>query len=238
MKQYGLVLFDIDGTLTRSQHGFIPFNEAFLKTFGFAGDIRTVIPDGNTDPLIVEEIFAKAGRRPQDGEAWEQTFATNLRDSYARAIREGRTTVRVLAGVLELVQALGNFPGLYPGIVTGNFEVTARIKLEAAGLSGYFPVGAYGSDARNRTDLPRIARRRWEEMVGASLGPERCVVVGDTPKDLEAARANRMKCVLVGTGRYPGEQLLSCGPDACLKDLSDTDAAIGTLLALLQIPVG
>ncbi|MBI2358049.1 MAG: HAD family hydrolase [Deltaproteobacteria bacterium] len=238
MKQYGLILFDIDGTLTRTQNGFLPFNEAFLKTFGFAGDIRTVVPDGNTDPLIVEEIFAKAGRKLEAGEAWRQTFAVDLRDSYARAVEEGRTTVRALPGALELVRALGNIPGLYSGIVTGNFELTARWKLEAAGLGGYPPLGACGSDACDRADLPRIAKGRCEEMVGAPFGPERCVVVGDTPKDLEAARANRMKCVLVGTGRFSPAQLRLCGPDACLHDLADTDAATGALLALLQNPVG
>ena len=55
-----LILFDIDGTLTRSQNGHIPFNEALLKTFGVYGDIRTVVPDGNTDPRIVEDIFSTA----------------------------------------------------------------------------------------------------------------------------------------------------------------------------------
>lgn len=238
MKPNGLILFDIDGTLTRTRNGFVPFNEAFLRTFRFPGDIRTVIPDGNTDPLIVDEIFANSGRNPEEGEARQQTFPIHLRDSYARAVRERRTTVRALPGVLELVEALGEIPGVYLGVVTGNFEGTARIKLEAAGLGSYLRVGVYGSDARNRADLLRIARRRWEETAGIPFGPQRCVVVGDTPKDLEAARANRMKCVLVGTGRYSGEQLRACGPDACLKDFSDTDAAVRTLLTLLRFPAG
>lgn len=234
MKQAGLILFDIDGTLTRSRNGFIPFNEAFLKTFGFPGDIRSVIPDGNTDPLIVDEIFAKAGRKPGAGEAWEQTFAINLRDSYARAIREGRTTVRALPGALELVQALGSFPRVYPGIVTGNFEATARMKLEAAGLGGYLRLGAYGSDARERTDLLQIAKKRWDERAGEPFAPERCIVVGDTPRDLDAARVKRMKCVLVGTGRYAVDVLLSGGPDACLPDFKNTAATVETLLGLLE----
>jgi phosphoglycolate phosphatase-like HAD superfamily hydrolase len=55
-----LILFDIDGTLTRTENGYIPFNEAIFNTFGFDGDIRTVVPDGNTDPLIVQDIFIKA----------------------------------------------------------------------------------------------------------------------------------------------------------------------------------
>src|SRR6266511_1575013 len=101
-----LVLFDLDGTLTRTQNGYAPFNEAILKTFGVAGDIRSVIPDGNTDPQIVREIFAKANveMKIDDGQ-WGQ-FAKNLRRSYTRALREGTTTVRSLHGALELLATL------------------------------------------------------------------------------------------------------------------------------------
>lgn len=60
MEQTRLIFFDIDGTLTCSHNGFIPFNEAILKSFGFPGGIRTVVTDGNTDPLSLEEIFAVA----------------------------------------------------------------------------------------------------------------------------------------------------------------------------------
>jgi phosphoglycolate phosphatase-like HAD superfamily hydrolase len=113
--------------------------------------------------------------------------------------------------------------------VTGNFEVTAAIKLETAGLASYLGRGAYASDSSNRADLPAIAKRRWEELSGRELRPEDCVVIGDTPRDLEAARHNRMKCVLVGTGRYPVEDLLYWQPDGCLADLTDTESVIAVL---------
>lgn len=219
-----LILFDIDGTLTRTQNGYVPFNQAILQTFGIAGDIRTVVPDGNTDPRIVEEIFAaaKVEIRISD-ESWEQ-FAANLRLSYANAVREGTITVRALPGVMELVKALSSDKTFYQGVVTGNFAVTARVKLDAAGLASYLCVGAYGSDSPYRPDLPNIAKRRWEQVTGQSIDPGRCVIVGDTPKDLEAARENQMKCVLVGTGRYPVEELEYYKPDATVADLTDTEA--------------
>lgn len=233
LKKAGLILFDIDGTLTRSHNGYLPFNEAFFNTFGFAGDIRTVVPDGNTDPLIIDEIFVRAGRKPPTADGWHDSFAVNLRESYARSIAEGRTTVRALPGVSELVRALANGGDLYPGIVTGNLEVTARLKLEAAGLESYLPFGAYGSDARERTQLPRIARRRWEKKAGVPLASQRCIIVGDTPKDLAAARENGMPCVLVATGRNSMEALRACAPDACLPDLRDTFGAVSTFFKLL-----
>lgn len=236
MTKAALILFDIDGTLTRSHNGYLPFNEAFEKTFGLPGDIRTVVPDGNTDPMIVGEIFARAGLSPAAGDGWRERFAANLRDSYARAIGEGKTTVRALPGALELVRALAEVPELYQGIVTGNFEVTARLKLEAAGLGGYLPLGAYGSDAADRVELPRIARRRWEKRAGVSISQERCVIVGDTPKDLAAARENRMRCVLVATGRYAEAELRARAPDACLPNLAAPGEAVATLRRLLALP--
>ncbi|HEY7318312.1 MAG TPA: HAD family hydrolase [Candidatus Binatia bacterium] len=227
-----LILFDLDGTLTRTQNGYAPFNEAIRETFGVAGDIRSVIPDGNTDPQIVREIFARANLSLQIADNQWVQFAASLRRAYADALRAGMITVRALPGALELLAALSANEGFNQGVVTGNFEVTAQIKLEAAGLHSYLCRGAYASDSSHRPDLPRIAKARWEEHSGKSLGPEQCVIIGDTPNDLDAARQNNMKCVLVGTGRYPLEELQYWEPDACLPDLTDTREVINILLSL------
>jgi phosphoglycolate phosphatase len=227
-----LVLFDIDGTLVRTHNGYIPFNQAILQTFGVAGDIRSVIPDGNTDPRIVEEIFAGAKLEvPIAAEPWQE-FAMSLQRNYAHALQNGTTTIRALPGVVALLQSLSGSDALDQGVVTGNFKVTARVKLEAAGLDSYLRLGAYGCDSPHRPDLPAIARARWEQSLEKAIRSEHCVIVGDTPKDLEAARANRMKCILVGTGRYPMEELLYSEPDACLADLSDTAAVMKLILDL------
>lgn len=227
-----LILFDLDGTLTRTQNGHAPFNEAILETFGMVGDIRSVIPDGNTDPQIVREIFAKTNvEMGIDDGRWRQ-FAESLQRSYSHALRQGTTTVRALPGALELLAALSAKEEFGQGVVTGNFEVTAQIKLEAAGLHSYLCRGAYASDSSHRPDLPKIAKARWEQLTGKSLRLEQCVIIGDTPKDLDAARQNDMKCILVGTGRYPVEELRYWSPDACLSDLIDTREVIRILLNL------
>jgi phosphoglycolate phosphatase len=224
-----LILFDIDGTLTRTQNGYIPFNEAIFNTFGIDGDIRTVVPDGNTDPLIVQDIFTKANVTfAFDDAAWRQ-FTINLRERYHHHVLNGTTTVRPLPGAAELLRALTANEGFCPSVVTGNFEITANIKLEAAGLAPYLCRGAYASDSQHRPDLPAIAKRRREETTEQPLRPEHCVVIGDTPKDLEAARENHMRCVLVGTGRYPIEELQYWEPDGCLADLTDTNSVLSML---------
>jgi phosphoglycolate phosphatase-like HAD superfamily hydrolase len=224
-----LILFDIDGTLVRTQNGYLPFNEAVFKTFGIDGDIRTVIPDGNTDPLIVEDIFSRAQVAIDCQEGDWQRFTVFLRECYHHHVRQGTTTICALPGAIALVRELSLSDHLTPSIVTGNFEVTAEIKLEAAGLAPYLRRGAYASDSRHRIDLPAIAKRRCEERLGREIAPDHCIVIGDTLKDLTAARHNRMKCILVGTGRYPIEELLYGAPEACLPDLTDT-AAIMNLL--------
>jgi phosphoglycolate phosphatase-like HAD superfamily hydrolase len=227
-----LILFDIDGTLTRTQNGYLPFNEAILMTFGIAGDIRTVVPDGNTDPRIVKDIFAKVNLTLEIGDEDWRRFTVNLRERYQHHVRHGTTTVRPLPGAAELLQSLFANENFRASVVTGNFEVTARVKLEAAGLAPYLERGAYASDSEHRPDLPAIAKERWQQQSGCTMAPARCVVIGDTPHDLEAARQNEMKCLLVGTGRYPVEELLYCQPDACLTDLSDTKAVLATLANL------
>jgi phosphoglycolate phosphatase-like HAD superfamily hydrolase len=227
-----LILFDIDGTLARTQNGYVPFNRAIVETFNVAGDIRSVLPDGMTDPRILEEIFAKARMEITVSADHLVQFALNLRKTYMGALGEGTTTIRALAGVPELLERLSLLGIVSQGVVTGNFEVTARIKLEAAGLASHLTFGAFASDSCHRPDLPAIAKQRWQATAGREIRPEYCVIVGDTPKDLEAARANGMKCLLVGTGRYPVEELQYYAPDACVADLTDTAAITELLLQL------
>jgi phosphoglycolate phosphatase len=224
-----LILFDIDGTLTRTENGYLPFNEAIVKTFGFYGDIRTVVPDGNTDPLIVQDIFTKANVAFDFHDAIWREFTINLRERYHHHVIQGTTAIQALPGVAELLRALAATEDICPSVVTGNFEVTAEIKLEAAGLAPYLCRGAYASDSPSRADLPAIAKRRREQITGCLLRPEDCIIIGDTPKDLEAARHNRMKCILVGTGRYPMEDLRYWEPDGCLADLTDTQSVLSML---------
>ena len=230
-----IVFFDIDGTLLRSQDGHIAFNEAILKTFGIPGDIRTIRPDGKTDPMILKEIFDVAGHEVACEPADWRKFSVHLKESYTRAISQGPTRVRALPGVPELVSELSRLPDLCLGVVTGNMEVTARLKLQAAGVGEHIGPGAFGSDSAVRNDLPAIAMERWRRHLNLPVESEHCVIVGDTPRDLEAARTNSMKCLLVATGRYnPLEELRKVEPDCLLPDFSDTRAAVEALLTLFR----
>lgn len=224
-----LILFDIDGTLTRTENGYIPFNEALLQTFGHNGDIRTVVPDGNTDPLIVQDIFAKANLACDfEATVWQQ-FTVNLHERYHHHVCQGTTKVHALPGAAALLRLLAAGEDFCPSVVTGNFEVTAEIKLQTAGLMPYLRRGAYASDSHRRSALPALAKARCEQITGSVLLPDSCIIVGDTPNDLQAARDNQMKCILVGTGRYPIEELRYWQPDGCVANLVDTDEMLELL---------
>ncbi len=233
--QHKIIFFDLDGTLLRSQDGHIAFNRAILDTFGFPGDIRTIRPDGKTDPQILREIFDVARREVYWGPADWQTFSARLEECFTEAISQGSTRVRALSGVPELVRELSRLPDFHLGVVTGNMEVTARLKLQAAGIGEYLGTGAFGSDSAARNELPKIAMKRWSCCLKLPVESSDCVVVGDTPRDFEAARVNKMKCLLVATGRsHPIGELRKLQPDYLLPDFSDTQGAVDALVGLFE----
>jgi len=118
----------------------------------------------------------------------------------------------VVPGMAGLVPWLGSRDEVTLGLVTGNYEPVARIKLARAGLGRWFrsAPGGFGSDSEDRAALPGIARRR-----AGHVPREQAVVIGDTPRDIACARADGVRCVGVSTGQYSREEL------------SDADAVAG-----------
>lgn len=123
----------------------------------------------------------------------------------------------VLPGVRELLGWLSGRGDVRLGLVTGNFEPVARLKLARAGIGGHFPSGqgAFGSDAEDRAALPAIARRRAGRG-GAPHPRDRTIVIGDTPRDIACARADGLRCMAVATGPYEVAQL--AGADIVAAD--------------------
>jgi phosphoglycolate phosphatase-like HAD superfamily hydrolase len=126
----------------------------------------------------------------------------------------------VLDGVAELLPKL-LAEGYLLGLVTGNLEAAAHIKMHRGKLNPFFSFGAYGSDSSDRAEVTRIALRRAALVFGAELGPERCVVVGDTPHDADAAHAAGIACVGVASHNFNAEQLREGGADWVIESLKD-----------------
>ena len=109
-------------------------------------------------------------------------------------------------------------------------EAGARIKLGPTGLWPYFRVGAYGSDDPDRTRLPAIAAARVERLTGAPVSMAQLTIIGDTPLDVECARACGAVAVAVATGQHGFDELRACGPDLIFRDFGDVPAAVARLV--------
>jgi phosphoglycolate phosphatase-like HAD superfamily hydrolase len=222
-----LILFDIDQTLMYTAGaGMRCMRRAIREVTGLELDHVHVEPDGKTDPLILHEVMQALGfdRPGVEVEVW-QRYAGHLGDELSRA--DERRTLK--PGVPALLEQLSSRPDIYLGILTGNLEATARIKLDAFELTRYFPIGAYGSDSPDRCALGHIALQRAQRYFGVAFEPARCWVVGDTCRDVAAARALGSRALAVATGSASVADLQACGADVVYADLANTAAVMGTL---------
>lgn len=129
--------------------------------------------------------------------------------------------VSVLPGVRPLLETLGTQPDIQLALLTGNLEPMAHLKLEAVGLDGYFPFGAFGSDDEDRNKLPAVALARAHTHTGRWFPPESVFIIGDTVHDVTCSRSIGCRTVIVCTGTYSRQELEPHGPDLLLDDLSD-----------------
>jgi phosphoglycolate phosphatase-like HAD superfamily hydrolase len=230
-----LVLFDIDGTILLTDGaGRRAIHRALLELVGAAGPIGDHRFDGKTDPQIVRELLSLAGHGDTGMQERIQAVCTRylelLEDELMRP-----TQTRVMAGVRELLAALVEpeaAGAALVGLLTGNLERGAALKLRSAGIDpARFAVGAYGSDAPDRPLLPAIARTRAESLTGRPIAGADVVVIGDTPDDVACARPIGARTVAVATGRYDVGSLAAAGATHVFADLSDTTAVLDALFA-------
>jgi phosphoglycolate phosphatase-like HAD superfamily hydrolase len=222
-------LFDVDGTLiTARGAGRRALGVALAKTFGTTGPIQRYDFRGKTDPCIVRDLMLAAGVPEADIRARLAACFAAYVEALEEAVGDGGR-VEVMPGVADLVRVLGEEAGSIVGLLTGNIEAGARVKLATTGLLPYFRVGAYGSDDPDRARLPAIAAARVERLTGRPVRFDEMVIIGDTPLDVECARACGATAVAVATGQHALEELAACGPDLLFPDFSDVAAALGAL---------
>ncbi len=220
-----LALFDIDGTLILTGGaGMRAFYRAMRHVFGIAVDNEVIRPDGKTDPLIAKEMLAHFGQEDR----WVQGSREALFSSYLGYLDEEMSqakvsgAIRILPGVAELLEMLSIQPDFALGLVTGNLEGGARIKLEKAGLFRYFRYGGYGSDSENRTALIRLGIQRGIQWTAPSP-VDGAFVIGDTPLDIVHGHAAGAAVIAVASAKYSIEDLRPHKPDLLLPDLTPVD---------------
>ena len=230
-----LILWDIDGTLVRGKGGRVSVT-AFTRALQQASQLQAelVYPKnvaGKTDSAIAMETLAAASLVDDSAASVVAAFGVSYLAELELVREKLLEDMLVLPGVPEVLQRLQRM-GVTQSLLTGNLEPVARLKLGLVGLDEYvdFELGAYGSDHHDRTCLVPIARERMRLRLGSAPRPSEIVIVGDTPRDIECARAGRARVVAVATGTCSREELESHHPDAVLDDLGDTDAVVQTLL--------
>ena len=213
------VLFDIDGTLlVTGGAGAVAWQRAFREMHGVDADIDEHTHAGMTDPEIAAIVFREViGREGSVAERAEAIagYLSHLQDAVEES--EG---YRVMPGIEELLPRLAG-EGVLLGVVTGNIEAAAHIKLARGDLNRYFAFGGYGSDSSDRTELTKKAIQRGGQVAGKPLDPAATIAVGDTPRDVKAGHGAGIKVVGVATGKYSIEELHEAGADWSIENVSN-----------------
>ena len=218
-----LVLFDIDGTLIDSGGaGTRSLNNAFRDLFSLEDAFHGIRMAGKTDTEIIKEGLLKHGITKEGHlDAVVSAYLENLE----KEIQNNRKHLK--PGVSELLEHLNTESDAGLGLLTGNIEPGARIKLESFDLNRYFSSGAFGSDDEDRNNLLPIAVKRFEKLFQKSIEIDNCIIVGDTPRDVACAHIYSALCIGVATGPYSFEELVEAGADIVVKDLSDHLGLLG-----------
>lgn len=223
-----VVLFDIDGTLLNTGGAGQSALECALKSMltvqtPFSG----VLTAGRTDRGIVDEIFATCGV-DNTTESRQQ-----FRDSYLMKLPEtlAQKPGSVLPGVRNLLNRLEHMEEIVLGLLTGNYEEGAWIKLRHFQLDHYFQFGGFGDHHADRGDVARSAVLAAEQRDPQNGRQTQVSVIGDTPADVLCARTIGARAIAVATGSYCADQLLLHAPDHLFSDLEDTAAVIDRILA-------
>ncbi|BDG08998.1 HAD family hydrolase [Anaeromyxobacter paludicola] len=226
-----VLLFDIDGTLVSTGAG----RRALERSLGdHLGAARALAPgetwlagmrlDGMTDRLIVREALLALGL------AYDAALCARVLAGYVAHLREEiqGPGYRVLPGVAALLPRLAA-AGALVGLCTGNLAEGARVKLARGALDHHFgfePPGVYGfaEDAEAREEIVAAALRRASARLGRTVRPEEALVVGDTPRDVTAARACGVATLAVATGRFTAAELLEAGAAHAVASLDAPEA--------------
>jgi phosphoglycolate phosphatase len=221
-----LILFDIDGTLVLTGGaGIRAMNRAGAAVLGVDNLLEGVQVAGRTDWSILHDALKNAGH-----ELDEHLFE-RMRDAHHEYLREeiehpGDGVKDVMPGIRELLRALQARDDAFLGLLTGNFEEAARIKLDHFDLWEYFRCGAFGDDAADRNALVPFAVDRARECGFGTFAYADVVVIGDTPHDVACAQAVGALPVAVATGHFTIDQLRATGAPVVLEDLRDTESFV------------
>ncbi len=216
---YRILLFDIDGTLVSTGGaGAAAWKRAFQELHGVPADIGKFTEAGMTDPDVGIQTFEAVLQRSPTRHELAQLLQRRL-EYMPEAVAES-TRYRVLPGVRERLRQLSH-DGHLLGLITGNIDGAAHIKLQRGDLNRWFTFGAYAAAGMDRAAIVREAVARGEAIVGRELPNSEIYVIGDTPRDIDAAHAVGCTAIGVATGNHDADALRKAGADHVLSTLEE-----------------
>lgn len=224
-----LILWDIDGTiLLTPQAGMRSMLRAGRALFGHRFGLDGVDLAGRLDGELFLELTGAIGvdNPAAHHDAFRAAYFAELEDELVRC----RDEIREMHGVRELVAMLSRERRCAQGVVTGNYETAAALKLRAIEFDrSHFGASAFGDEAPDRPGLVRLAVQRHRETTGDAIAFDDVIVIGDTPRDVECANANGCVSFAVATGHHSAEALRACGADHVVDDFRDASPLLSLL---------
>jgi phosphoglycolate phosphatase-like HAD superfamily hydrolase len=232
-----LVLWDVDHTLIDNGGISKAVYAATFETLTGRPPEHAVLTEGRTEPEIIRNLFVRHGLelRPDQLAGLPEVLAAALDAKLPQLREQGRP----LPGAEAALRALEETPGVVQSVLTGNVRANAVAKLAAFGLDRYvdFDAGGYGSDHTDRPELVAIARGRAAARYGVPFDHASTVLVGDTPRDVQAGRQGGAYVVGVASGIDQADALQAEGADVVLPDLRDTASVLAAVLGARTRPV-
>ena len=226
-----LILFDIDETLISSDGaGRRAIGKALAEMFDVDLSNIKVSMSGKTDPQILTEILSAGAIAESEINARMKEILDIYISLLQEQIDKSKSYI-IHKGVPEILDVLVKTENAFLGLLTGNIETGARMKLNRFDLNKFFPIGAFGSDSANRMDLPKIATDRGNNHYQIEFAPEEVTIIGDSIYDVMCAKGFGAKSLAVNTGVTRREMLVEQNPDFLFDDLSDTEKVLEAILS-------
>jgi len=231
-----LILIDLDGTMVSC--GLIPrqaLTNAIFHHTGKMVEFGYSQLAGLTDPLIIdgalERLAVPESQRNELNHKILKTYLSILAEWYPQA------TDRILyPGVVELLEYLHEC-NFRVGLISGNSKKGAGIKLKPFNLEQYFSFGVFGSDHAERDNLPLIVLRKVYQKFNEKYAPDRVVIIGDTVRDVQCARRNGMRSIVVIRRADQRQAILNENPDMIVNNFEDLQPIQHYLQQLLIPPL-
>ncbi len=228
MKTLTPIWFDIDGTLLHTRAGHDAFRDAWKDVYGWEVSMESVVFAGNTDLRVMMQLSQEQGTDRDSVLEEPHVFFRRM----AEVLDEGltRNPPSVVPGAPELVHRLVDMPDLLLGLLTGNARDCAFIKLRHVELHTAFEDGGFGDEHADRNVLAQTARKRMQASLPSDTQLAPGWVIGDTPRDVQAAKQIGAHCLGVASGAYTAEDLRAEGADEVVTDLQDTERILMLLM--------